>query len=212
MLNDRAGARGRAGGTAVRLGLLAAAALAAIATLSAALVDDAGAVKTCSRLYEKPPLGDAGPGPAPLLIGDSIVGQSMPELQRLGYRINAQGCRTFPRGVKALKQEGSKRTLPKLVVFALGTGGDVTQAHISKALAVLGPARKLGLVTPRQFMGGEDPDAADYRAAAAANDRIELIDWAQASAAHPEWFTPDLVHPNNRGVKEFVKLMKAVLP
>lgn len=201
MLDDRPG-------VGVRLALAAILA----ATGLALLPSHAAAIKTCSRLYELPPTGDAGPGRAPLLIGDSVVGFAMPKLQKLGYRINAQGCRTFPRGITALKRESRRRKLPGLVVFELGTAGDVTQAHIRRVLDIIGPDRRLALVTPRVFQGGVDPDWLDYWIAADRDRRVTVLDWALLAEPHPEWFYGDLVHPNPQGVKEFVNLLASVLP
>ena len=118
-----------------------AAALAGLFLLAAA--PPSHAIKTCSRLYQKPPLADIGPGKAPLLIGDSVVGFAMPKLQKAGYRINAQGCRTFPRGIRALNQEARQRGLPKLIVFELGSAGNVKPSHIDKVLKIIGPKLKL---------------------------------------------------------------------
>ncbi len=175
-------------------------------------------IETCSRVYHKPALGQA-PGHAkpPLLIGDSVVGYAMKELQKIGYRINAQGCRTFPRGITAIKREAHKRGLPKLIVVELGTAGNVTRQNIGRLLRFLGPNRKLVLVTPRKFggrafRGGVDPDAADYhRAAEKYPGRVFVVPWAEYGEQHPEWFLPDKVHPNPEGVKYFVDLLEAAL-
>jgi hypothetical protein len=181
-----------------------------LATL--AIAPAADAVETCSRLYEKPANGDAGPGRAPILYGDSVVGFAMPQLQRVGFRINAQGCRTFRRGIAALKREAREHKLPRFVVFELGTAGDATPAQIRKVLRILGPKRTLGLVTPRLFFGGIDPDAEDYKVAAQRYpDRVVVIPWAEFGEQHPEWFHPDMVHPNDEGVKAFVTFLEAAL-
>jgi hypothetical protein len=210
MLDDRAGVRGGLVGVFTTGWLHAAVALAvALALLALRPPADAGAIATCSRVYHKAPTGNApGPGRPPLLIGDSVVGFAMPKLQRIGYRINAQGCRTFPRGITALKREAHRRKLPRLVVFELGTAGDVTQANIDRVLEILGPKRELVLVTPRVFRGGVDPDAADYYRAAERDPRVLVIPWAEYGEQHPEWFYPDQVHPNDEGVSAFVKLLK----
>jgi hypothetical protein len=186
----------------------------ALAAASAILVTlfphDAGAIATCSRVYHKRPTGNApGPGRPPLLIGDSVVGYAMPGLQRIGYRLNAQGCRTFPRGITALKREAHRRPLPRLIVFELGTAGNVTQDQINHVMRLIGPDRYLVLITPRVFRGGVDPDAADYYRAAELNDHIGVVPWAEYGEAHPEWFYPDKVHPNPTGAKAFVRFLKA---
>jgi hypothetical protein len=182
------------------------------------VVPSAQGIETCSRVYHKPATGNA-PGYAkpPLLIGDSVVGYAMKPLQKVGYRINAQGCRTFPRGITAIKREAHKRGLPKLVVVELGTAGNVTRQNIGRLVRLLGPKRKLVLVTPRKFggrgfKGGVDPDAADYyRAAEKYPGRVFVTPWAEYGELHPEWFYPDMVHPNPEGQKYFVDFLEAAL-
>jgi hypothetical protein len=182
------------------------------------VVPSAHAIETCSRVYHKPALGHApGHKKPPLLIGDSVVGYAMKDLQKIGYRINAQGCRTFPRGITAIKREAHKRGLPDLVVVELGTAGNVTRQNIARLVQFLGPKRKLVLVTPRKFggrgfEGGVDPDAADYhRAAERYPGRVFVTPWAEYGEQHPEWFYPDMVHPNPEGQKVFVDLLEAAL-
>jgi len=175
-------------------------------------------VKPCSELYRLGPKGKApGYRKPPLLVGDSVVGYAMEPLRKLGYRINAQGCRTFPRGIRAIKDEAKKRKLPKLIVVALGTAGNVKPQNIKRLLDFIGPKRKLVLVTPRKFggrtfKGGIDPDAKDFhRAAEKYPDRVFVVPWAEFSDPHPEWFYPDKVHPNPEGQKYFVDLLEAAL-
>lgn len=170
-------------------------------------------IDVCSQTYNLPPIGDArGWGKPPLLIGDSVVGYAMKPLRKLGYRINAQGCRTFPRGITALKREAHKRGLPKLIVVELGTAGNVTRQNIARLLRLLGPKRKLVLVTPRKFFGGVDPDAKDYhRAAERYPGRVFVTPWAEFGEQHPEWFYPDMVHPNPEGQKAFVEFLEIAL-
>ena len=191
-------------------------ALALLALLGASPKTAQG-IDVCSQTYNLGPTGDA-PGwvKPPLLIGDSVVGYAMQPLRKLGYRINAQGCRTFPRGITAIKREAHKRGLPKLVVVELGTAGNVTRQNIARLLQLLGPKRKLVLVTPRKFgqgfTGGVDPDAKDYhRAAERYPGRVFVTPWAEFGEQHPEWFYPDMVHPNPEGQKHFVNFLEAAL-
>ena len=194
MLDHSAGVRGSFRGHSARLGVAVALfCLAVVAALGVTVPQASSDAGICSRVYHKPPTGNAGPGPAPLLIGDSVVGFAMPELQRIGYRINGQGCRTFARGITALKREARKRSLPDLVVFELGTAGKANLGMIEKVLAILGPDRRLGLVTPRVFLGGVDLDAAIYHAAAALDPRVTVIEWAEQFGV-----TPGVVPPRPR--------------
>ncbi len=186
--------------------------LAALAPAVLATPGDAAAIPTCSPLHRYPPKGDAGPGPPPLLIGDSVTGFAIAELRRAGFRINGQGCRTFPRGITALKREAHRRPLPDFVVFELGTAGDVKNWMINKVLKILGPDRALGLVTPRTLFAGVDPDAALYHAAAARDPRVTVIPWAEWSESNPDWLLGDSVHPTDAGIEALTWMLTASVP
>jgi hypothetical protein len=175
--------------------------------LAVVAASPATAIEPCSKVYHRAPRVDLGPGPAPLLIADSVVAYGMREIQDQGYRVNAQGCRTFARGVAALAAIADHRPLPDLVVIALGSVGRIKQRQIVRALQIIGPERTLGLMTPRRFHGGEDPDAERIRRAAARSSQIDLIDWAATSAGHPQWFYPDLVHPTPDGADTLATLL-----
>lgn len=168
-------------------------------------------IKPCSKLVLAPPLKDLGPGPAPLVIGDSVAGFSVFELQQAGFRLNGQGCRTFKLGLETLRKIKRKRgdKLPAFIVMELGTVGAVTPKQISRAKTIIGPERVLGLVTPRKFFSGDDlPAGALMRTMAArAPGRVALFDWQQLSFGQDDWFYPDLVHPNERGAYEFATLL-----
>jgi hypothetical protein len=51
-----------------------------------------------------------------------------------------------------------RHEIPHLVVLALGADASITAGQIQQAKKILGPKRKLGLVTPRELGGGESND------------------------------------------------------
>src|SRR3954451_12441024 len=99
----------------------------------------------------------------PLAIGDSSMLLALPALARVGYKVNARGCRAYPEGIRLIRDEARHHRLPHLVVIALGSDQSVTAGDIGQALKALGPNRKLGLVTPRETCGGESNDATVIR-------------------------------------------------
>src|SRR5262245_31994353 len=191
----------------VKVGVAASAAATLVATLAApAAHAGCGGVETASPKHK------VAPRP-PLAIGDSSMLLALPALSRVGYRVNARGCRAYPEGLRLLRAEARSHRLPHLVVIALGSDQSVTGGDIGRALKILGPNRKLGLVTPRESGGGESNDAAVIRNAGARDpDRIKVLDWVHYSAGHASWFQPDGLHLTFSGAKAFARLLKKLIP
>jgi hypothetical protein len=149
----------------------------------------------------------------PLAIGDSSMLLALPALARVGYKVNARGCRAYPEGLRLIRDEARHHRLPHLVVFALGSDQSVTGGDIAQALKILGPNRKLGLVTPRETGGGASNDATVIRNAGDRNpERIKVADWVNYSAGHSSWFQPDGLHLTFSGAKAFARLLKKLIP
>jgi hypothetical protein len=148
----------------------------------------------------------------PLAIGDSTMIFALPSLAAEGFEANARGCRQFPEAIALLTRLRHAHSLPHLVVLALGANGSVTDAYVSQALAVLGHARQLVLVTPREAGGGSGSDATTDRAEARAHPgRIHVLDWVAYSAGHAAWFQPDRLHLTFAGAAAFARLLRQAL-
>ncbi len=149
----------------------------------------------------------------PLAIGDSTMLLALPNLAAAGFQVNAHGCRQFPEALDLLRRLARGRILPHLVVVALGADGSVTGDDIRQSLAILGPRRVLGLVTPRELGGGSGADAATVRAAGRAwPNRVRVLDWVAVAAGHGDWFQPDGLHLTFPGAAAFARLLGQALP
>jgi hypothetical protein len=149
----------------------------------------------------------------PLAVGDSTMIFAIPSLAAEGFDANARGCRQFPEAIALLARLRHAHSLPHLVVLALGANGSVTRAYVTQALAVLGHARQLVLVTPREAGGGSGSDAVTDRAEARANpNRVHVLDWVSYSAGHESWFQPDRLHLTFAGAAAFARLLRQALP
>jgi hypothetical protein len=161
-------------------------------------------------------------GPPPVAIGDSTMLLPIPDLTRVGYDVNAKGCRGFKQSVwvaRDLLRQG--KLGPVVAINAYGNGG-VNPHLIRFALNVLGPKRTLVLVTAYDADTGHPP-APDtdvlVKAAKQYPDRIKLLDWVAYSLPHhktdPEpgaWFLPDLFHPNFTGAPIYADFLARALP
>jgi len=189
-------------------GLAAAIVLAAILIAGSVPAAHAG----CGGVETASPKHKVAPRP-PLAIGDSSMLLALPALSRVGYKVNARGCRAYPEGLRLLRGLVHQRRLPHLVVIALGSDQSVTGGDIGQALKILGPSRKLGLVTPRESGGVESNDATVIRNAGDRYpDRVKVLDWVQYSAGHASWFQPDGLHLTFSGAKAFARLLKKLIP
>jgi hypothetical protein len=177
----------------------------------------------CQKVHRSAALVDPNPkGPAPLAIGDSTMLLPIPNLNQVGYSVNARGCRGFRESVDVAAKLRRKHRLPHLVVInAYGNGG-VNPDLISEALGVLGRSRVLGLVTAYDADTGHPP-APDtgmlFKAARQYPHRVFVLDWVKYSrphhAAEPKpgaWFLPDLFHPNYTGADAYAQFLARALP
>jgi hypothetical protein len=171
-----------------------------------------GASAGCGGVETATPKHKVAPRP-PLAIGDSSMLLALPALARVGYKVNARGCRAYPEGIRLIRDEARHHRLPHLVVIALGSDQTVTAGDIGQVLKVLGPNRKLGLVTPRETGGGESNDATVIRNAGQRYpERVKVLDWVHYSAGHSSWFQPDGLHLTFSGAKAFARLLKKLIP
>src|SRR5262249_43999132 len=101
-------------GGAARAGI--AVALALTIVLGATWTPTASA--GCGGVETAAPKRKVAPRP-PLAIGDSSMLLALPALARVGYRVNARGCRQFSEGLRVMRQARRHHRLPRLVVLAL---------------------------------------------------------------------------------------------
>jgi hypothetical protein len=166
----------------------------------------------CGGVETAAPKHKVAPRP-PLAIGDSSMLLALPALARVGYRVNARGCRQFPEGLRVLRDARRHHRLPRLVVLALGADASISAGQIGRASKVMGQKRKLGLVTPRELGGGESNDAKVIRNAGQRDpEHIKVLDWVHYSAGHSSWFQPDGLHLTFSGAKAFARLLKKLIP
>ena len=147
-------------------------------------------------------------GRAPLAIGDSVMLLAIPNLARIGYKVNAQGCRQWGQGEQVLRHYRRAGKLPHLVVMGLGADGSITARNVRHTLHILGPKRVLGLVVPRELGGGTSHDADVVRHAARTHRRrILLLDWVRESRGRGGWFQPDGIHLTYSGASAYTRLI-----
>ncbi len=207
----------------VRQGAVAVIALCLSVGLAAAAHGAGEPVYGCKKIHRGWAQVDPNPrGRAPLTIGDSTMILPIPNLNAVGFSVNARGCRGFKESINIAARQKRKHQLPHLVLInAYGNGG-VNPGLISRALDVLGRKRVLGLVTAYNADTGHPP-APDtdilFKAARQYPHRIFVLDWVKYSRPHHKaepklgaWFLPDLFHPDYTGAAAYAQFLARALP
>lgn len=135
-------------------------------------------------------------------VGDSVMLASTPELQKAlsGIAIDAQISRQPSAAPELLERLAQAGQLRSLVVLGLGTNGYWGTGTLERVLDVIGPNRKLVLVTayaPRSWV--QSVNAYDAQIAAAHPKQVALADWASAIDAQTSLLAPDRIHPDPAG-------------
>jgi hypothetical protein len=153
------------------------------------------------------------PGRPPLAIGDSVMLLAIPNLARIGFKVNARGCRQFSEGISVIRHYKHQGRLPHLVVIGLGADWVITRQDIRRTLHILGPKRVLGLIVPREEGGGTSHDADVARSIWHFHRKhIMLLDWVRFSRGRGGWFQPDGLHLTYAGASAYTKLISKSLP
>ncbi len=161
-------------------------------------------------------------GPPPIAIGDSTMLFPIPDLTKVGFDVNARGCRGFKQAVWIARDMRNRGVLPRLVLINSYGNGGVNEGLIKFALKVIGPKRTLALVTSYNADTGAPPAPDTDVIEQAARDhprQIKLLDWVRYSLPHHRtdpapgaWFLPDLYHPNLAGSAAYAHFLSQLLP
>jgi hypothetical protein len=195
-----------------------------VVLIGAAVAHGAGEpVYGCKQIHRGEASVNPNPkGLPPVAIGDSTMILPIPNLDTVGYSVNARGCRGFRESINIASRLKRKHKLPHLVLInAYGNGG-VNPGLITEALKVLGKKRVLGLITAYNADTGKPP-APDtdilFKSARQYPHRIFVLDWVSYSRPHHKaepkpgaWFLPDLFHPNFTGADAYAQFLAGALP
>ena len=148
-------------------------------------------------------------GSAPLAIGDSVMLGAAWRLTRAGFETDALCGRSPRAGLGVLQRRLHKGTLPELVVVALGTNAPMRARDVAAMLQVVGPRRKLMLVTPMRSW--RPVGRVTLRRAARRHPaRLALIDWSRLGRRHPQWLWGDGTHLRPAGLPGYTRLIHRI--
>lgn len=150
---------------------------------------------------------EAAPGKDHFAVGDSVMLGAAEELRSLGFAVDATESRQAYKGPALIRQRAAR--LPANVIVHLGTNGTFPLETCRRIVKLAGPERRVFFVNisvPRSWEKGNNKVLAACDASFPA-DRVHVIDWKSAVAAHPRWLYSDHIHLNAAGQQGFARLI-----
>lgn len=144
-----------------------------------------------------------------LMIGDSVSLRAVDSFDGVfpHSHIDAEKGRQFDAGRATFEGYIQQNLAGKIVVFALGTNGLVTDAQVDAIMADAGEQRIVVFVntrSPQPWAGSTNQAIAN---AATRYKNVRVIDWYGYSANRNDLFDGDGTHLSNAGVTEYLKLI-----
>ena len=144
-----------------------------------------------------------------LMIGDSVSLRAVDSFDGVfpHSHIDAGKGRQFDAGRATFEGYIQQNLAGKIVVFALGTNGLVTDAQVDAIMADAGEQRIVVFVntrSPQPWVGSTNQAIAN---AATRYKNVRVIDWYGYSANRNDLFDGDGTHLSNAGVTEYLKLI-----
>lgn len=144
-----------------------------------------------------------------LMIGDSVSLRAVDAFDGVfpHSHIDAEKGRQFDVGRETFEGYIQQNLAGKIVVFALGTNGLVTDAQIDDIMADAGDQRIVVFVntrSPQPWVGATNQAIAN---AATRYKNVRVIDWFGYSANRNDLFDGDGTHLSTTGVSEYLNLI-----
>lgn len=144
-----------------------------------------------------------------LMIGDSVSLRAVDAFDGVfpHSHIDAEKGRQFDAGRATFEGYVQQNLAGKIVVFALGTNGLVTDAQVDAIMADAGDQRIVVFVntrSPQPWVGSTNQAIAN---AATRYKNVRVIDWYGHSANRNDLFDGDGTHLSTAGVTEYLKLI-----
>ncbi len=164
-----------------------------------------------AQTTEPTPSQPAGQGVT--AIGDSVMLDAKPYLQRMLPGINVQGkvgrqLYKTPPLIAKLKQAG---TLGNRVIIELGTNGSFTRSQLVSLLRSLGPVKRIVLVNTRVPQPWQNVVNQTLAQVAKTFPHTVLVNWYRDSANHNSWFYSDGVHLVPVGAQHYARFLVKAL-
>ncbi|MGE7692948.1 acyltransferase family protein [Lysinibacillus sp. NPDC094177] len=147
-----------------------------------------------------------------LAIGDSLMIDIATSLHNIypNITIDAKIGRQVSQAVKLAPNYASFNQPDKAVIIQLGTNGFFSNDQIDALLEAFSNAN-IYLVNTRVPRSWESKVNYSLQQKAQEHDNITLIDWHSVAINHPEFFAPDGVHLEQKGVNTLTNLIQQTI-
>ena len=144
-----------------------------------------------------------------LMIGDSVSVRAIPNFtETFPYgAIDAAVNRQLTVGEDVYRSYAEQGIVGDIVVFALGTNGQVTDEQLDDLLGEVGTDKHVFFVNTRSPQTWMAETNAALERAADRYDNVQVIDWYSASAPHGDWFDGDGTHLSQDGAQAYIDLV-----
>ena len=144
-----------------------------------------------------------------LMIGDSVSLRAVDAFDGVfpHSHIDAEKGRQFDAGRATFEGYIQQNLAGKIVVFALGTNGLVTDAQVDAIMADAGDQRIVVFVNTRSPQPWVGPTNQAIANAATRYKNVRVIDWYGYSTNRNDLFDGDGTHLSTTGVTEYLKLI-----
>ncbi|WP_417751661.1 acyltransferase family protein [Senegalimassilia faecalis] len=144
-----------------------------------------------------------------LMIGDSVSVRAIPNFtETFPYgAIDAAVNRQLTVGEDVYRSYAEQGIVGDIVVFALGTNGQVTDEQLDDLLGEVGTDKHVFFVNTRSPQTWMAETNAALERAADRYGNVQVIDWYSASAPHGDWFDGDGTHLSQDGAQAYIDLV-----
>jgi hypothetical protein len=98
-----------------------------------------------------------------------------------------------------------------VVLLHTGDNGVVSADELHDALVALSGKRAVVVVVPRVPRPWEQHNLGILRSAAAGMSNVQIADWYDVSAGHPEYFVSDGIHLSAAGMTAYTAMVRAAV-
>ncbi|RKN85902.1 acyltransferase family protein [Paenibacillus ginsengarvi] len=192
--------------------------------------ESSGATSGGSGSLPNPPSKETAPGsetkpdashPAPeaksgqgiTVIGDSVILDAQPHLEKLlpGIAVDGKVGRQLTQAADLIEEMKSDNKLGSRVVIELGTNGAFPRKKLESLLTLIGKERQIILINTRVPRPWESEVNSTLEEVAGSFPNAKVLNWYEASADKDSYFSSDGVHLNSDGAAFYASLVANVL-
>jgi hypothetical protein len=150
-----------------------------------------------------------------IAIGDSVMIDAQPSLLATipGISVNATVSRQASEGIAILSSLASSGSLPRAVVWHLGTNGTLSAGEIAQVIQIAAGRRVVMLTDHCPYCSWTAGNNAAIYAGCSTAQNCSVADWNALANANPGWFGADGVHMaiGGAGANAYAQLVAAHL-